>query len=243
MDWHARYLQQARWTAQLRSYLFNKAGLKPGQRVLELGCGTGAILADFPQQTGLYGLDLDYQALTQAAQNAPGARLTCGDGANLPFADAAFEHVFCHFVLLWVKDPERVVSELRRVTRPGGAVLALAEPDYGGRIDYPAELSALGRWQIESLQKQGADPSMGRKLSGILARAGLRQVESGVLGGEWQGRLPDGDLELEWQVLAADLVGQVPSEEIQKLKTLDQRSRRQAERVLYVPTFYGWGLV
>ena len=243
MDWHARYLQQARWTAQLRSYLFNKAGLKPGQRVLELGCGTGAILADFPQQTGLYGLDLDYQALTQAAQNAPGARLTCGDGANLPFADAAFEHVFCHFVLLWVKDPERVVSELRRVTRPGGAVLALAEPDYGGRIDYPTELSTLGRWQIESLQKQGADPTMGRKLAGILAHAGLRQVESGVIGGEWQGRLPDGDQELEWQVLAADLAGQVPSDDIQKLKTLDQHARQQGERVLYVPTFYAWGLV
>jgi SAM-dependent methyltransferase len=243
MDWHARYLQQARWTAQLRSYLFNKAGLRPGQRVLELGCGSGAVLVDFPQQTALHGLDLDFQALTQAARNAPGACLTCGDGAHLPYADAAFEHVFGHFVLLWVRDPERVVAELRRVTRPGGAVLALAEPDYGGRIDYPAELSVLGRWQMESLQKQGADPTMGRKLNGILTRAGLRQVVSGVIGGEWQGRLPDGDLELEWQVLAADLAGQVPPEDIQKLKTLDQQARQRAERVLYVPTFYAWGLV
>ena len=47
MDWHARYVQQARWTNQLRHYLYRKAGLRDGQQILEVGCGTGAVLGDF----------------------------------------------------------------------------------------------------------------------------------------------------------------------------------------------------
>ena len=45
MDWHARYTQQANWTGDLRHYLFEKAELARARRALEVGCGTGAILA------------------------------------------------------------------------------------------------------------------------------------------------------------------------------------------------------
>jgi len=74
---------------------------------------------------------------------------------------------------------------MARITRPGGAVLALAEPDYGGRIDYPIKLAQMGKWQIESLRLQGADPLMGRKLATIFNSAGFDSVETGVLGGQW----------------------------------------------------------
>jgi SAM-dependent methyltransferase len=242
MDWHARYLQQARWTAQLRSYLFNRAGLRPGQRVLELGCGTGAVLEDFPLKGGVYGLDVSRSALEQAARHAPAASLTCGDGACLPYPAGTFDLVFCHYVLLWVRDPDRVAAEMRRVTRPGGAVLALAEPDYGGRIDFPAALAVLGRWQMRSLRQQGADPEMGRKLAGIFTRAGLGQVETGVIGGEWKAHTSHPGQDLEWQVLVEDLQGQAPRPEILKIKALDDQARENGTRVLYVPTFYAWGL-
>ncbi len=243
MDWHARYLQQAHWTEQLRQYLFNKAGLASAQQTLELGCGTGAVLADFPLQAGVHGLDKNLAALEQAALHAPLACLTCGDGASLPFANSVFDVSFCHFVLLWVADAAQVVSEMRRVTRPGGAVLALAEPDYGGRIDYPEELSEAGCWQIQALRGQGADPEMGRKLAGIFTRAGLKQVETGVIGGEWKGSLPASEQDLEWQVLAEDLADQVPLQNIQKLITVDKLARERGQRILYVPTFFSWGIV
>ncbi len=243
MDWHARYTQQARWTAQLRAYLFKKAGLDVACRILDLGCGTGALLEDFPDKMGIHGLDLSLPAVKQAASHAPSASLACADGASTPFADAAFDVVFCHFVLLWVTDPLKIVAEMRRVTRPGGAVLALAEPDYGARIDYPPELVELGRWQTESLQRQGADPLIGRKLAGIFARAGLKQIETGVLGGEWKNPFPPDQRDLEWDVLESDLAGIVAPQDIQKMRRLDDRARDCGERVLYVPTFYALGIV
>lgn len=251
MNWHARYLQQARWTENLRSYLFNKAEIAAAGRVLDLGCGTGALLEDLPVKAGaaVHGADLSLPAVIEASVHAPGAHLLCADGASLPYADLTFDVVFCHFVLLWVSEPFPVLEEMRRVTRAGGAVLALAEPDYGGRIDYPPPLEQLGRWQADSLRGQGADPTMGRKLAGLFARAGFRQVETGVLGGEWRASMP-GDLSrgtrernLEWEVLQADLAGKIPAHDIQKMKKLDDEAWKTGERVLFVPTFFAWGRV
>ena len=243
MDWHTRYVQQARWTEQLRSYLFGKVGIPAGGRVLEPGCGTGALLCEFPPLTTLHGLDVNYAVLDKAGQHAPGAVLACGDVASLPYADGVFDLAYCHFLLLWLPDPLGALKEMRRVTRSGGVVLALAEPDYGGRIDYPEPLSQVGRWQADSLRKQGADPVMGRKLAGLFVRAGFRGVESGILGGEWhEGGSPVED-EQEWNVLAHDTEGAVSREELLRLKTLDQAARANGERVLFVPTFFAWGRV
>ena len=243
MDWHARYLQQARWTEQLRSYLFGKAGLGSAQRVLEVGCGTGALLADFPVKHELYGLDISMSALRQADNHVPGVYLTVGDGICLPYSSSVFDLVFCHYLLLWTADPGKVISEMRRVTRLGGAVLALAEPDYGGRIDYPAGLAELGHWQKQALLGQGADPELGRKLAGIFHSVGLRHVETGILGAQWQDEILKSEPGLEWQVLVEDLPEMAAGDDFQHLKTLDEQARASGERVLYVPTFYAWGVV
>jgi len=74
---------------------------------------------------------------------------------------------------------------MRRVVKPGGWVVALAEPDYGGRIDYPDQLSALGWKQASALSAQGADTNAGRKLAGWLAETGLKGIQTGLLGGQW----------------------------------------------------------
>ena len=80
-------------------------------------------------------------------------------------------------------------------------MLALAEPDYGGRVDYPDTLARLGGLQTEAIRKQGADPETGRKLGWMFAQAGLSEIEVGVLGGQWRAELSENEWELEWQVL------------------------------------------
>ncbi len=180
MDWHARYTQQARWTKNLRAYLFEKAGLRRAQRVLEVGCGTGAILSDLEIPASLHGLDLSRAALAEARVHAPGAILVRADALSLPYADFTFDITFCHFLLLWVRDPLQAAREMARATRPNGFVLALAEPDHTARMDKPDSLAPLGRWQTESLRAQGADVPFGARLAETFARAAASGGRNGA---------------------------------------------------------------
>jgi SAM-dependent methyltransferase len=245
MDWHARYTQQAQWTAQTRRYLFERARLESARRVIEVGCGTGALLGELPGLTRaqVHGIDINFQTITQAYSNAPKSLLNCSNGEFLPFPDQSFDVAFCHFLLLWVKDPVCVLSEMHRVTRRGGAVIALAEPDYDGRIDYPPALEPLGRWQTEALQRQGADVDIGRKLRGLFVQAGIQPIEMGIIAGGWSDTDSAGGRKLEWEVLRADLRESANEQDIQKMKKLDEAAWQNGERVLFVPTFYTWGII
>lgn len=242
-DWHQRYVQQAHWTASLRRYLFERAGLSRAQRILDVGCGTGALLSELCSTSiSIHGLDLDSEYLHLARQHAPQAHMVHGDAHHLPYAQESFDIACCHFLLLWVQNPQQVITEMRRVVRPGGCVLALAEPDYRGRIDYPQELEALGQQQSAALSQQGATPEIGRKLRALFNRAKLANVESGVLSGQWQGIPTANEQALEWQVLENDLREQLSSSELAALRRQDQEAWQRGERILFVPTFYaiGW---
>jgi SAM-dependent methyltransferase len=207
------------------------------QRVLEVGCGTGAILQEIRSPAALHGLDLDPAALFKCRVHAPGVSLTCSDGHRLPYPNRSFDIVFCHFLLLWVRDPLQVVCEMARV---GLSVLALAEPDYDHRVDEPAALEPLGRWQAESLRRQGADPSFGAGLAETFHRAGIELIEAGpIQSGDVT--LSAGEMKNEWAVIEADLEGIVPGGEIQRLRALDDEARLRGERVLHVPTYFAWG--
>lgn len=240
-SWHDRYLQQAGWTAQTRHYLFEKVGLNDSSRVLEPGCGTGAVLSDCPGSF-LAGIDWDLKNLQVARQSAPRAHLACANALSLPFPQGGFDACISHFFLLWV-DAEQALAEMMRVIRPGGWVIALAEPDYGGRIDRPIELAELGRLQAEALEKQGADPLMGRKLAGFFADAGLQDVLTGIIGGEWSTRGMADGWELEWAALESDLAGQISPEKLAELRRIDAAAWAHGERILFVPTFYALGRV
>jgi SAM-dependent methyltransferase len=250
MDWHSRFLQQAAWTRDLRVYLFERANLNRARRVLEVGCGTGAIISDLATAAPIHGLDLEPARLAEAHRHVPTAALVCGNALALPYPSGVFDIAFCHYLLLWVRDPLQTLLEMKRVTRPGGAVLALAEPDYNSRVDKPDALAPLGRWQAESLQRQGADPGLGSRLAILFRQAGIQPIETGTLRGspgsssrrEEGERLPaPAERNLEWAVLEADLVGWVPAQEVRRMKMLDEQAWERGERVLYVPTFFAWG--
>ncbi|HEX9333957.1 MAG TPA: methyltransferase domain-containing protein [Anaerolineales bacterium] len=242
MDWHRRYLQQAKWTRDLRAYLFKRAGLDDARSVLEVGCGTGAILSELPNHAALYGLDIDSVALAQCRVHATTASLVQGNALQLPYSDKIFNILYCHFLLLWVNDPLQALLEMKRVAKSGAHIIAFAEPDYTARVDRPPELVPLGQWQTESLRRQGTDPSLGARLADLFFRAGIKIIETGTIQNAVQDPSPE-EREIEWAVIESDLAGFIPNEEIQKMKNLDQQARTRGERVLYIPTYFAWGYV
>lgn len=249
MDWHHRFTLQASWTREMRAYLFQRCDLNRAHRVIDLGCGTGILLAELDGHVPrrLFGLDIVREYLHKARTHAPTAELVQGDAHFLPYPSRVFDASFCHFVLLWVDDPLAMVSEMARVTRLGGVVLALAEPDYGGRIDYPSELARLGIWQQAALRAQGADPWIGRRLKSVFSSAGLENVECGVIGARWIDPPSKEEWESEWAVIENDLSfiqgAEVEGHELETLKQNDLSAWKSRQRIVFVPTFYAWGRV
>lgn len=244
-DIHRRFLQQAAWTRAIRERAFSTFGLAGLERILEVGSGTGAITSELRcAAAGLVvGLDRDPRANAFAHSDHRQAACVTGLGEQLPFPPASFNLTCCHFLLLWVAEPLPLLLEMKRVTKPGGGVLCLAEPDYGGRIDYPESLAKLGALQEQALQVQGANTRVGRRLRALLHQAGLSDVHAGVLGGEWADGdpSPQAQPDLEWRTLADDLAGRVSPSALRTMEAEFARARDDGSRVLFVPTFYGWG--
>jgi SAM-dependent methyltransferase len=244
-DWHNRFSQQAQWTQELRRYLYRQCEINKAKRILEVGCGTGVITSGLHAETpaSVFGIDLSLDRLLLAGNIDPDSQFSMADGLALPFPDGLFDIIICHFFFLWVQQPELAALEMARVTRPGGVVMALAEPDYGGRIDYPEELLRLGSLQEQALQQQGADTRTGRKVASFLVKAGLVNVQRGLLGGQWNHPPSIEVQESEWAVLEEDLRGVIPESEIIRLRAIDRQAWNQRERILFVPTIYAWGRV
>jgi SAM-dependent methyltransferase len=242
-EWHNRYCTQERWTDEVRRYLFRQLNLAGANRVLEVGCGTGAVLAPTEKQTrGLaYGLDMAFTYLELAKPHCPQSKFTCGDGLHLPYRSASFNICYTHYFLLWVKNPVLALEEMRRVACPGGYVIALAEPDYRSRIDFPPVFEEPGRLQRLSLESQGADPDIGRRLSSLFRQSGLKDIHTGLLGGQWGSPPPEADRSSEWQILQSDLNGLLEPARIEALHALDNLAWECGERILFIPTFYAWG--
>ncbi len=242
MNWHTRYLQQAGWTRDLRAYLFGKIQPSQGQRVLEVGCGTGAILASLDSPASLHGLDISCEALEAARVHADRARLVRGDAHSLPYPRQTFDITYCHYLLLWVAHPEQAIAEMKRVTKTKGFVLALAEPDYTARLDGPEKLVELGRLQNESLRKQGAQIDLGARLADLFFRAGLHILETGRIQNRSETTAVKEEQQ-EWEVLESDLARVSPPDEIRRWKSLDRKAREQGRRQMFVPTYFAWGQV
>lgn len=244
-DWHNRYKQQAGWSQDVRRYLFGKADLGPGDKILEVGSGTGAVLSALSDEIEgkCFGIDIDIPSLKFSSSKHPKIHHAAADGFYLPFPNDILEVTYCHYLLLWVKNPFGILSEMLRVTKPGGYVMALAEPDYKARIDHPQSLVKLGELQTQSLEDQGIDPSMGRKLVGLFRKAGLNEISTGILGAQWvlgPSQIID---EQEWMMIQSDLSGELSPEALESYRRADARAREKGERVLFIPTFYAAGTV
>jgi SAM-dependent methyltransferase len=243
---HLRCAEQASWTAELRRRLLPASSLSPDSRVLEVGAGTGAVIGPmvgaYPSAT-LHALDLDPDVCRAGARRYPTLCWQIGDAHALPLRSGAFDAVFFHYVLLWLGDPSAALVEAARVTRPGGLVLAFAEPDHASRIDFPDTLADWGERQTRALDRHGADVAIGRRLRALFAGAGLEHVASGIVGAEWTGASAFEGSRLERETLRADLVDSASETELDALEDLERMAWERGERVLFVPTFYAAGRV
>lgn len=244
-DWHDRYLQQARWTSEIRQHLFNRAGANSEDKILEVGSGTGAILEQLTAEgyPRLTGIDIDHTALSYTQEQNQPFKLAQADGNHLPFSTNTFNISLCHYLLLWTHNPEHILSEMRRVTRSGGFLMALAEPDHLARIDYPPPLDELAGLQTQALQNQGADVTMGRKIQSLFTRMGLKKITTGILGGQWTAEERDVPDKTEWMTLRADLSQRISEETFYQYKKAEQQARKAGYRILFIPTFYAIGRV
>lgn len=243
-EWHDRFSLQSNWSKEIRGFMFKEFQLSSVESILEVGCGTGAILEDISNifTDRLVGLDINPSYLEFAKSHISQAAYICGDGLNLPFPNDSFGLSYCHFLLLWVSDPLAILMEMVRVTRPGSLVFVMAEPDYGGRIDFPEILIDLGLSQMEALIDQGADPLIGRRLAHLLSESGLVNVHTGVIGSRCGSDFDEDAFNSEWQILRADLENRLGKHYLDQMEEIDLETSRAGTRILFVPTFYGWGV-
>ena len=113
-----------------RLVALERMGIKPADRVLEVGVGTGINLPLYPRNCRVTGVDLSKTMLVKARErvlqkNLPHVRLHEMDAANLTFPDETFDIVYAPYVISVVPDPVRVVREMRRVCRTGGKIVIL----------------------------------------------------------------------------------------------------------------------
>jgi SAM-dependent methyltransferase len=144
-----KVLQKAGWvhfapletfTTSVAAQLVKHARVRPGQRVLDVGCGTGVVAVTAARHgAGVTGLDLTPALLERARENSRIAGVTIewreGDVESLPFADRAYDVVVSQFGHIFAPRPEVATAEMLRVLRPGGTIAFATWPPelYRGR--------------------------------------------------------------------------------------------------------------
>ena len=134
--------------ARPRTRLFALADIRPGQRVLVVGVGTGQDLAHLPAGAEVTGIDLSPAMLARARARGTGATLREMDAEQLDFPDGSFDVVLLSYVLSVVGDPARVLAEAARVLAPDGDIWILGKfyetPPGPGRRVASRVLTAIG---------------------------------------------------------------------------------------------------
>jgi ubiquinone/menaquinone biosynthesis C-methylase UbiE len=192
-DWLLPFYDPVQWLLggdAARAELIEHARLAPGQRVLDIGCGTGSLIVAIASQhpdVEVVGLDPDPKALARArrkcAQRALSVQLDQGFSDALPHPDACFDRVFSSFMFhhLDGETKRRTLAEVRRVLRPGGALHLL---DFGGEADHGEGRLARLLHSAEHLHDNFAG-----RIPALMDRAGF--ADPGEVGHRisWLGRI------------------------------------------------------
>lgn len=191
-----RLIQQSKFLDPFTRALLVASGLRPGMRVLDLGCGVGDVsflAASFVGPTGeVVGIDRDPASVDLARARALESGFT-----NVSFRvedvtqlndDACFDAVVARMVLAHLADPVDVLRRAARAVKPGGLVIA-QEADYYTLHSEPHVplWHEISGWVLETGRRAGANPHMGTHLYSTFVAAGLNppqlRMDSLIVGG------------------------------------------------------------
>jgi SAM-dependent methyltransferase len=179
---HDSVLRSHRWRTAENSAAHLLPHLRPGQALLDVGCGPGTITVDLAARVApgpTIGIDEAPAAIEAASalDAGPTVRFALGDVMALDAADGSFDVVHAHQVLQHLPDPVGALREMARVCRPGGLVAA-RDSDYAAMTWYPLDPD-LDDWLAlyrAVARANGGEPDAGRRLVHWATAAGLGDV-------------------------------------------------------------------
>ncbi|MBV9432271.1 MAG: class I SAM-dependent methyltransferase [Hyphomicrobiales bacterium] len=136
----AQYEQMmGRWSRELAALFIDFVGVRDGESVIDVGCGTGSLtfaLLDAARDLRLTAIDYSpvFLDAARAKPKAETVRFEQADATALPFADASFDRALSLLVLHFVPESKRALAEMRRVVKPGGRVAAAVWDGSGGYL-------------------------------------------------------------------------------------------------------------
>ena len=192
---------------------FIRPYLAPGMKVLDCGCGPGAISVGLAEAVGpaghVTGVDFgESQIAVAKARSTPNLTFRVGSVYELPFEDSTFDLVFSHALFEHLADAIRGVTEIRRILRPGG-LAGLCSPDWGGFILSPTDdqvETAIARCRMLQ-EKNGGQTCAGRQLGSWLTAGGLAPQK---IHGRYE-CYPDSRLIAEYLALQLERAGDIES--------------------------------
>jgi ubiquinone/menaquinone biosynthesis C-methylase UbiE len=176
-----------RYGPTLAGALIEFAGVEPGMRALDVGCGTGALTAALADRLGVEnvsGVDPSAPFVEACRARLPGADIEIAGAEQLPFADGAFDAVLSQLVLNFMSDTKQGVDEMKRVTRPGGTVASCVW-DYAGQMTLLRAYWEAAR-EVEPERAADADEAVMHwcspaELTELWSSAGLEDVRTAPL--------------------------------------------------------------
>jgi ubiquinone/menaquinone biosynthesis C-methylase UbiE len=168
-----------RYSTQLSPQLADLAEVRAGQRVLDVGCGPGALTAELVRRVGadaVSAVDPSEPFVAAARERYPGVDVQLASAENLPFDDAMFDVALAQLVVHFMADPVAGLREMKRVTVAGGTVAACVW-DHGGERTPLAEFWKAARELDPAAQDEsGLAGAREGHLAALFEEAGLASV-------------------------------------------------------------------